>query len=148
MAKFKFNWEGLNEYIEKIDKLGNTQGFIKRAVYDGGAVMRQAILTQVEGLQVGKGGHVTEVQKQGLLTSLGFTKMKTADGKTYTKLGFDGYNADGQPNPMIANIVNSGTSKYKATHFIDKAIRASKEQVYQAMEQRLDADIETTMKGK
>lgn len=147
MAKFKFDWDGLNEYIAKINELGNTQGYIKRAVFDGGAVVKQAILTQVEALQVGKGGNVTEVQKQGLLTSLGFTKMRMSDGKTYTKLGFDGYNADGQPNPMIANIVNSGTSKYKATHFIDKAIRASKDQVYQAMSNRLDADIESTMKG-
>lgn len=150
MAKFNFAFDGLNEYIEKIDKLGNTQGYIKRAVYDGAGVVGDAIREQVMNLPEGKGGVISAVQKQGLIAGMGYSRMKTENGKTYTKIGFDGYNADGQPNPLIANIVNSGTSHSlnQKTSFVDKAIRASKDRAYQAMGKRLDEDIETTMKGK
>lgn len=150
MAKFNFAFDGLNEYIEKIDELGNTQGYIKRAVYDGAGVVGDAIREQVMNLPEGKGGVISAVQKQGLIAGMGYSRMKTENGKTYTKIGFDGYNADGQPNPLIANIVNSGTSHSlnQKTSFVDKAIRASKDRAYQAMGKRLDEDIETTMKGK
>ena len=149
MAKFNFAFDGLNEYIEKIDKLENTQGYIKRAVYDGAGVVGEAILDQVMNLPEGKGGVISAVQKQGLIAGMGYSRMKTENGKTYTKIGFDGYNANGQPNPLIANIVNSGTSHSlnQKTSFVDKAIRASKDRAYQAMGKRLDEDIETTMKG-
>lgn len=149
MAKFKFDCKGFEEALETIHNLElDSDGLFKRSVYDGADVMGQAIRSAVQSLKVGKGGHVTEVQKQGLLDGFGFTHMKLKDGTWITRIGFDGYNADGQPNPLIANIVNSGTSKYKATHFVDNAVRQAKSLCQQAMKQRLESDIDQVMKGK
>lgn len=149
MAKFKYTFDGLETYLGLLKEVGDTNRFVKRAVYDGAGVVGEAIIEQVMNLPEGKGGVISAVQKQGLIAGFGYTTMKTENGKTYTKLGFGGYNDLGQPNPLIANIVNSGTSHspHQKTSFVDKAIRASKDRAYQAMGKRLDEDIEQVMKG-
>lgn len=148
MAKFKFE-SNFDEALETIHKLElESEGMFKRAVYEGANVMGQSIMGAVQSLKVGKGGHVNEVQKQGLIDGFGYTRMKLSDGSWSTRIGFDGYNADGQPNPLIANIVNSGTSKYRASHFVDNAVRQAKGLCQDAMKRRLESDIEQAMKGK
>lgn len=146
MAKFKYDFEGLNEYLTKLQKLEDPAWVTKRAVYAGASVMGQEILRAVNGLKVGKGGNVTAVQKQGLIEGFGYTRMKNKDGAWVTRIGFDGYNADGQPNPLIANIVNSGTSKYPKTRFVDKAVKQATNACHQAMAEQFEKDIENLMK--
>ena len=162
MAKFTFEFVGLEDYLKKLDTLGvKSTGFIKRAVYDGAAVVGRAMRSQIESLPVNNGRYVpgngkiigvSERQKQGLLNGLGFTKMSTEGGVVYTKLGFDGYNSEktkkypnGQPNALIANAVNSGTSKRPKNKFVNRAVKASKNESVTAMSKRFDFDIEEFM---
>lgn len=163
MAKMKFTFEGLDIYLGKLSEISNTTGFIKRAVYDGASVIGNAILDAVRALPENNGKFIpadlpitgiSPEQKQGLIDGFGYTSMQTKNGATYTKLGFGGYNTvktqkypNGQPNPLIANAINSGTSRRQKTSFVDKAVRSAKAQSYKAMADRLDKDIEQVMKG-
>lgn len=158
MAKFKFDGSGLEEYIKALDVIsGKAQGMIKRAVYDGAKVVGDAFVSQIamlpehEGYVAGdfpiKG--ITHAQKDGLLEGFGFAKMENNSGYINTKCGFEGYNSvhtakypNGQPNAMIANAVNSGTSRRPKTNFVGKAIKQSNEAAKSAMAARFDADME------
>ena len=161
MAKFQF--EGLDAYLNQLHDLEtSTDGIIKRAVYDGAAEVAKAVeaeiraLPEVDGYQYPwqlpiKG--VTKEQKDGLLEGLGLAKMQNDNGYINTKLGFDGYNKveskkfpSGQPNALIANAINSGTSTRRKDPFINRAVKASKAKAEAAMAARLDEDIKNITK--
>lgn len=144
-TKFNFSWKGLEEYIDKLDSM-NADGITKRGVFDGGEVMYNEIKSATMALKVGKGGNVNEVQYQGLISSLGYTKMKLSNGRWSTRIGFNDYNADGDPNPLVANYVNSGTSRQAPTHFVDNAVKRAKAKCEQAIRERIETDINNLMK--
>lgn len=162
MAKFKFEFDGLDQYLNMLSEVEDSNRFIKRAVYDGASVVGLAILADVNALPVNNGKFVpgelpitgiSQEQKQGLIEGFGYTKMETKNGVTYTKVGFGGYNnvktkkyPNGQPNPMIANAINSGTSRRPKTQFVDKAVNKSKSQCIEAMVNRFDADLQQLVK--
>ena len=100
MAKWK-NSPNMDKYLSKLEKLTNTRGYIGEAVYDGAAVVADAMKAQIASLPVaqkfakdgGKIGTITSVQKAGLVEGFGISKMRK-DGDFYNvKLGFDGYDA-------------------------------------------------------
>lgn len=160
MARFKFDGSGLEEYIKALDVIsGKAQGMIKRAVYDGAKVVGEAFVAQIGALPENKfegyiaGDYpiigITHAQKVGLLEGFGFAKMENNSGYINTKVGFEGYNSvvtkkypNGQPNALIANAVNSGTSRRAKTNFVGKAIKQSNEAAKSAMAARFDADME------
>lgn len=160
----KFKAEGFDEYIKQLDKIGKkAEGQIKRAVYDGAKVYGEACISAINALPTHEDGHymtggvsitgVTAKQKQGLIEGFGFAKMENKGGFWHTKAGFDGYNSvktkrfpNGQPNALIANAVNSGTSRRPKTNFVGNAIRASQSGVIFAMSARFDADMENLIK--
>lgn len=158
MAKFKFDGSGLLEdYIKALDVIsGKAEGMMKRAIYDGAKVVGDAFVSQIamlpehEGYVAGdfpiKG--ITHAQKDGLLEGFGFAKMENKGGYINTKCGFEGYNSvhtakypKGQPNAMIANAVNSGTSRRPKTNFVGKAVRQSNEACKGVMAARFDSDM-------
>lgn len=159
----KFKAEGFDEYIKQLDKIGKkAEGQIKRAVYDGAKVYGDACVSAINALPTVESKFIagdypivgiTAEQKQGLLTGFGFAKMENKAGYWHTKAGFDGYNSvktqkfpNGQPNALIANVINSGTSRRPKTNFIGNAIRASQSQVISAMSARFDADMQNLIK--
>ena len=161
MAKLTF--QGIDEYAAQIKKLGDkSEGMIKRAVYDGAAVILAAVVSEINGLPVIENRYrttdlpmrgVTATQKAGLLAGVGLAKMRNESGYVNTKLGFDGYNGvrngkypNGQPNALIANTVNSGSSVRVKIPFINRAVRAAKEQAEAAMRARFDADTQNMTK--
>lgn len=162
MAKFSYDFAGLDEYLAMLGKVGETSGFIKRAVYDGASEVGKAILQEIQAMPANDGKFVpgdipirgiSQEQKHGLIEGFGYTKMETKNGLTYTKVGFSGYNnvrtkkyPNGQPNPMIANAINSGTSRRPKSRFVDKAVNSSKEQCINAMQNRFDADLQEIIK--
>ena len=165
MVKATFEFVGLTEYLKKLDTLGvKSTGFLKRAVYDGAAVVGRAMRSQIEALPVNDGKYVpgnaqiigvSQEQKRGLLDGLGFTKMHDKGGVIYTKLGFDGYNSvktkkypKGQANAMIARVVESGSSARRKTPFIRPAVNRVKERAIQRMAEKLDETINQIMEGK
>lgn len=153
---FHFTFEGLDEYLSKVEQVGGrSTGMAKRALYDGVAVVGEAIRQAIIELPYHPTKGISHAQKEGLLNGLGYSFMKRKKGAWYLKIGFDGYNTvrtkehpQGQPNAMIAAAINSGTSRRQKTNFIYKAVNRSKQASIAAMKQRFDEDIENLMKGK
>lgn len=154
MAKLKV--DGFEKYLKQLNEMNqHADGYIKRAVYDGAAVVLKAVANAIQNLPTeeyhytkGRISAITPQQKQGLLEGLGAAKMKNENGYINTKLGFDGYNSvktkkypKGQPNALIARSVESGTSQRPKTRFINNAVNAAKAQAEQAMARRFDEDL-------
>ena len=156
MAKIEF--VGIDEYLEKLNKVGDkTTGLCKRALYDGAAVLADAVRSEVQALPVTdrktEPQQVLSYERDGLLAGLGIAKMKDDGGVVSTRVYFDGYNRlkskkypNGHPNSMIARAINSGTSKRPKNPFMNRATRAARAEAEAAMAARMDADIEEIMK--
>ena len=156
MAKIEF--VGIDEYLEKLNKVGDkTTGLCKRALYDGAAVLADAVRSEVQALPVTDRNtepqQVLSYERDGLLAGLGIAKMKDDGGVVSTRVDFDGYNRlksktypNGHPNSMIARAINSGTSKRPKNPFMNRATRAARAKAEAAMAARMDADIEEIMK--
>lgn len=156
MAHIEFM--GIDAYLERLNKLGDkSTGLCKRALYDGAAVLANAVRDEINALPTsdrdGDPQPVLEYEKDGLLDGLGIAKMKDNNGVISTRVDFDGYNRlkskkypSGHPNSMIARAINSGTSKRKKNPFMSRAIRKGIAKAQAAMAARMDADIEEIMK--
>ena len=132
MAKFKF--EGIDEYVETLDKIGgkNAAAVIRYAVYPGAAVVADAIRGAL-----GEHRDTGELQR-----SLALSPMRNDDGYINTKVEFAGYDKKGTPNAIKAAALESGTSRgQKATHFISKTVKGVTERATKAMSQALDEKI-------
>ena len=161
MANLKM--QGLDEYIAKLEKIKNPEGLIKRAVYDGAAVLAAAVLKSIDSIPENDGRYVpgnamiiglSREQKQGLREGLGIAHMQNDKGYINTKIGFDGYNSvrskkypNGQPNALIARAIESGTSRRQKYRFVNKATSSAKAAAEQAMADRMDQDLKNTMEG-
>lgn len=161
--KIKFQANGLDKYLKYVDLLqSKADGFAKRAVYDGAKVYGDAMVSAINALPTKKLAYmsgdsdivgVTNEQKAGLLEGFGFAPMENKSGYIHTKAGFARYNSiktkrfpKGQPNALVANAVNSGTSRRPKTGFIDKVNRASRNAVISAMSNRYDEDLKSFFK--
>lgn len=154
MAKFEF--VGIDEYLDQLNQLSeHAEGLCKRALYDGAAVVANAVKTEIQNLPTtdrnppkGKPLGILEYEKQGLLEGLGIAKMRTEGGYIETHIGFEGYNRlkskkypQGHPNSMIARSIESGSSVRAKHPFMAKALNKAKQQAQNAMAARLDMDI-------
>ena len=159
----KIQMQGIDEYIAKLEKIKNPEGLIKRAVYDGAAVLAEAVLKSIDSIPENNGKYVpgnvmiqglSREQKQGLREGLGIARMQNDKGFINTKIGFDGYNnvktkkyPNGQPNALIARAVESGTSRRQKYRFVSKAATSARAAAEQAMADRMDQDLKNTMEG-
>lgn len=145
MAKFKM--EGLDEYVSALVMLGRvTTGMIKRAVFDGAAIVADEVRAGINALPEGK-GEDAGTTKNGLKNGLGLSHMRNDKGYINTALGFSGYNARGVPNVLMARIMESGTSKTSKHPFIRPALSRSKARAEAAMAASIDKDISKIMEG-
>lgn len=156
-------FKGIDAYIGQLKKLQNkSDEVIGRAVYDGAAVVADAIRKEVDAIPIVQNQRgtpanpidgVTRTQKKGLQDGFGISPAKNDRGFINVKLGFAGYNKTrtkkyprGQPNALIARAVNSGTSFRRKRRFVDKAVTASRAKAENAMGKALDVNIEKIMK--
>lgn len=159
MAKWKF--QGLDEYIAQLEKLTNDREYIGPTIYEGAAVVADEMKKEINNIPVemeyapagGKKRGITSVQKAGLQSGFGITKMKNDDGFYNVKLGFNGYNGqktkkypNGQPNSVIARSLVSGTSFRKKNDFVGRATRSKKAQAEMLMQKKLDDEIRKRVK--
>ena len=156
MAQIEFI--GIDDYFKRLNELGKYSiGLCKRALYDGAAVLADAVRSEVQALPVTDRNtepqQVLSYERDGLLAGLGIAKMKDDGGVVSTRVDFDGYNRlksktypNGHPNSMIARAINSGTSKRPKNPFMNRATRAARAKAEAAMAARMDADIEEIMK--
>lgn len=164
----KATLDGFDEFFAAIEKIeGNTEKIAKSALYEGAKVMADALKSEISALpavderynifaiKLGKKSKLSEKQKKGLLESMGVAPFEIASqGSIQTKIGFDGYNdvktkkyPKGQPNPMIARIVESGSSYMDKTPFIRRTINKTKKQAEEAMKGAVEKRLKKEMEG-
>lgn len=149
MAKFQVG-SGMDKYIEQLTNLEFTaHDTVGRAIYKGADIVADAIRANIEALPKSV---CSDVQRKGLLDSLGIAKMREDDGTYNVKIGFDGYNSHvtkkypkGHANSMIARAIESGTS-FSAKHpFVAPAIRATKDAAEKAMADEINKELTKQM---
>lgn len=140
MAKITFS--GLNDYELMISRLAkSTEDIAGRAIYAGADIVADAIRQNLSGLP-----ERTGVTKRGLKDGLGIAPMQNDAGYINVKIGFDGYNANGVANVLMARIFESGTSKVQKHPFVRPAVNSSKARAEAEMARILDKEIKNIMK--
>lgn len=140
MAKITFS--GLNDYELMISRLAkSTEDVAGRAIYAGADIVADAIRRNLSGLP-----ERTGVTKRGLKDGLGIAPMQNDAGYINVKIGFDGYNANGVANVLMARIFESGTSKVQKHPFVRPAVNSSKARAEAEMARILDKEIKNIMK--
>ncbi len=153
----KLNYNGLIEYIAKIEALNaDMVGISTKVVYSGADATANAIRAEIDQIP---NSLLNRVQREGLKDGLGIAHIVTESGKTNTRIGFNGYNelrvgkyrAKGQPNAMIARVVAKGVSwrggKGGKYDFVKIAVRKARKQAQAAMQETFNEEIEKIMKG-
>ena len=139
MAKITF--PGLNDYELMISRLAkSTEDVAGRAIYAGAGVVADAIRQNISGLP-----EKTGVTKRGLEEGLGISPLQNDGGYVNVKIGFDGYNANGVANVMMARIFESGTSTVPKQPFVRPAVNRTREQAEAVMAEVLDEEIKKIM---
>ncbi len=159
MAKFDLT-RGFVAYELMLSQLSaSTKDIAKEAVFEGAKIMADAIREEIENIpEVENNQHgtpdsllygITKEQKQGLLDGLGIAEMWDDFGKISTKIGIAGYNSiitakhkKGQPNPLIARSIISGTSFRKKYDFVSKAIKKASEKAEEKMAEVIEQKID------
>ena len=162
-----FRYDGLDEYIKTLQHIGSPQkvrSICGKVIYSGAAVVADAMRKEIEDLPTvdhRKRGTpqkqlegITTLQKKGLLTGFGISKLQRDDSGYNVKLGFSGTNQvktnlypGGQPNAVIARSVNDGTSFRKATRFVKKAFKKSKKAAETAMAEKFGEELEKALQN-
>ena len=125
----------------------------KKAAEAGGDIVADAIKAELNGIPVderhAKDGEpksgIKAVEKAGLQNSFGIAPCRNDNGYVNVKVGFDGYNKLGKPNPMIARSVVKGTSFLKPNNFVGRGVRKSREKAEKKMQETVDLEIKKTM---
>lgn len=153
MARTRFSGEGLDDYIQTLNRLSdNAEEIVKRAVYEGANIIADKVRENIRNLPIDERYGtpedplygITRVQKEGLLDGFGVAPMDDVGDNINTLIGFDdaGYNRNGQANRMIARAVQSGTTFSKKIPFFNNAVRQSRPQAIEKMKQTLEEEIE------
>lgn len=117
----KWTMHGMDEYAAYLQKIRkNTREIIGAGVYTMADVVADEIRKGIGTLP-----EKTGVTKKGLEEGFGISPMQEEDGYLNVKLGFDGYNANGVPNVLMARIFESGTSKVQKHPFVRPAVNRS-----------------------
>lgn len=124
-----FNYRGLGTYLTDLAKkcadARTANAIQKQILYDGADVYADAL---------------REASKPygNLADGIALKQMQQDDGSWYTKLGFNGYDTDGDGKAFAlkAAIINSGTSddRVKGNNFIRKALKAADAKAQAAMD--------------
>ena len=147
--------DGIDAYISKLENLSHS-GATGKAIYQGAKIVADEVRANINAMPVQdvskhnkyKVRGVTASQKKGLQDGFGISKLENQAGYRNVKLGFDGYNSTitpkypyGQPNAMIARIVESGNSYHVKTPFIAPAVNKTKGIAEKTMAEVIDKEI-------
>lgn len=140
MARITF--KGMEEYEKKLSLLAkDAEQICGAAIYEGASIMADEIKAGIRSLP-----RKTGVTQEGLEKGFGISKLREDNGFYNVKLGFEGYNANGEPNVMMARIMESGTSKVPKHPFVRPAVNRAKAAAQDKMAAVLDEEIEKRMK--
>lgn len=132
MAKIDF--KGIDEYSKRLAKLGaGAQGVCKYAVYEGAAVVVEAIKAN------------TPSDSGDLERSCGLAPMQDDNGYINTKIVWAGYDRNGTPNAIKAAVLEHGRSNRSKVPFIRPAVNSVRKAAEFAMETALNKKLEQMM---
>ena len=134
----KMSVSGLDEYIDKLSKLGSKMPEVaKRAVQAGVNPLADEVRKQLE-----KSLQGSKFSTGDLLDSLGVTPVGVDKNGVYNaKVGFSGYDRKGVPNALKARAMESGTSRQPKKPFMRPAVNRAKKRVLEEMGKSIDADL-------
>lgn len=134
--------KGLEKYEKMLSSLAQgTEKICGAAIYEGAGIVADEIKAGIRSLP-----RKTGVTQKGLEDGFGISKLRDDNGYYNVKLGFDGYNANGIPNVMMARIMESGTSKVPKHPFVRPAVNRAKAAAQERMAAVLDEEIEKIVK--
>ena len=150
--------EGLDKFIDLCDlTVKQTDKLCSRAIYPGGGVMydyakqaTQAIRTDPVGFRKsGMKWGPSKEQKDGLIESLGIAPIRKQKWGLNVKIGYDGYNnvktgkwaETGQPNILIARVVEGGASFMQPQYFMEKAVARATPAVEKAIDEQFSEEL-------
>lgn len=130
--------KGLDEYIDKLSKLGSKMPEVaKRAVQAGVNPLADEVRKQLE-----KNLQGSKYSTGDLLDSLGVTPVGVDENGVYNaKVGFSGYDRKGVPNALKARAMESGTSRQPKKPFMRPAVNRAKKRVLEEMGRSIDMDL-------
>lgn len=156
---------GIDDFIAQLQRIENdTDPIMREVMKDGINEVADVMKAQLRGLKtvddktwkktLKKGKrYATRGEKEGLIESMGYTHTDLRESVYNAKVGFDGYNKTktkkypkGQPNPMIANFIDRGTSYMIPQPFISRTKSQSKAKALEKMQKRLDGEIQQRTK--
>ena len=158
----KLEWRNFNVYSDELQKLEHSASFIaEKVLYEMAGYLYREIRRRLTAMptitdNMGKGRfkqnkqleHLTTLQKEGLLDSLGIAPFRDEINNINTRIGFDGYNQvktnkypNGQPNVLIARSLEVGTSYLPKHPFIKPAVAAAKSQLDRIATTTCDREI-------
>ena len=134
----KMSVSGLDEYIDKLSKLGSKMPEVaKRAVQAGVNPLADEVRKQLE-----KNLQGSKYSTGDLLDSLGTTPVGVDKNGVYNaKVGFSGYDRKGVPNALKARAMESGTSRQPKKPFMRPAVNRAKKRVLEEMGRSIDMDL-------
>lgn len=133
MAKITF--EGLDQYIAQLNKLGaDTPGMIKQATYPAAGLVADEIKRS------------TPVKTGALRDSLSLVPYREDKGYVYTTITFAGTDKRGVANTLKARVLEHGSSKRQAHPFIRPAVNRVKRQAEAMMAAEFTKLCEQKMK--
>lgn len=154
-----------NEYALRLSKLaGGSRQIAGKAIYAAAGICADKIKENIRALPAvddkhnliayknGEKSKLSIAQKRGLIESLGIAEMEDRAGYLNVKIGFDGYNEvrtgkypTGQPNQLIARVVESGSSYTDAMPFFGPAVNVVRGKMIKEMQRIIDEEIEKIM---
>lgn len=147
----KMEVKGLDELIKKTEALGkNPTGYVKRALYEGVAVMFPAVQSAVAaiptdenyGTRRKKRNGISAAEKAELVASLGRSRMEVKGETVNISIGFKGKNtAAGVKNATVMRRVESGTSYMTKHPTIRPAKNRASTAAFSAMQEQFTKDL-------
>ncbi len=158
MAHIELN--GFDDYISRIEALSEKSAeMMKESIYPAAGMITDKVREKLQSLEADNKRYTkyTRVmhyeQKKGLLEGLGLARMEETSHGIHTKVGFSGYNKlqsktypRGQPNLMIARVVESGTTYQKKQPFMRPVVNAYKKEAEKIIKDILEEKIKEVMK--
>jgi len=173
--------KGIDDYIKQLDALADrTEEIVTETIKPGAKIVADEVKKEINGLPVEdreqrnfkqtskskSGGRkrtshktphkkrtgILQVEKDGLVASMGLAPIRDDNGFVNTKLGFDGYNnhvtpayPKGHPNVMIARSLESGTSFMQKNPFVSRAVARVWKDAEDEMARQFEKEIKKVM---
>ena len=139
MAKFQL--KGLQEYVDKLAVLESPSAvakILKYAIWPGAGIVADSIKAATP---VGK------IDGGDLRDSMILSSFRDKDGYIYTRVLWEGYDHNGTPNALKANVLEAGRSDGKGKHqFIHAAVKRVQKQAEAEIKKALLEKIDQIMK--